>query len=192
MDEYGIETRLRHLEHIVVGQSNQLPPQIKTTLIKRIDGLKKELHSVYKSNKLVQEFVDKYDTHAKLLDPTDSSLALERELLTTDTKLELILAAYDDLERFASQVKQVKGLEHVVSGAEYDALSVLGPELSPLEVKHAEQIKQLEEVTTKITKAMESYNGVVNTLSEIFIAWDDILGTMEAHVSAIERQRATA
>lgn len=60
------------------------------------------------------------EPHAKVLDPTDSSLALERELLTTDTKLELILAAYDDMERFASQVKQVKSLEHVVSGSEYD------------------------------------------------------------------------
>lgn len=60
------------------------------------------------------------EPHGKVLDPTDSSLALERELLTTDTKLELILAAYDDMERFASQVKQVKSLEHVVSGSEYD------------------------------------------------------------------------
>lgn len=77
------------------------------------------------------------EPHAKVLDPTDSSLALERELLTTDTKLELILAAYDDMERFASQVKQVKSLEHVVSGSEYDGKRRGGREL--ICINHATQ-----------------------------------------------------
>ncbi|CDH56274.1 hypothetical protein RO3G_02478 [Lichtheimia corymbifera JMRC:FSU:9682] len=189
MDEHGFETRLRHLEHVLAGRANSIPRNTKTTLLKRIDGLKKELNNVYRSNKLMHDFVDKYEPHAKVLDPTDSSLALERELLTTDTKLELILAAYDDMERFASQVKQVKSLEHVVSGSEYDALDTLGAELRPLEAKHMEQTKQLEQITLQVSQAMENYNGIINTLSEIFIAWDDILNTMEAHVSAIERQR---
>ena len=60
------------------------------------------------------------DAHIKLLDPADSTLAMERELLTPETKLELVLAACDDLEQFAAQVRQVKSLEHVVSGSEYD------------------------------------------------------------------------
>ena len=65
------------------------------------------------------------DAHVKLLDPADSSLAMERELLTTDTKLELLLAASDDLEKFATQVRQVKSLEHVVSGSEYDGKYII-------------------------------------------------------------------
>lgn len=59
-------------------------------------------------------------THAKLLNPTNSTLEIEREILTPETKLELVLAAQDDLEKFASDVKQVKALETVVSGAEYE------------------------------------------------------------------------
>ena len=50
---------------------------------------------------------------------------MERELLTTDTKLELLLAASDDLEKFAAQVRQVKSLEHVVSGSEYDGKYII-------------------------------------------------------------------
>lgn len=85
----------------------------------------------------------------------------------------------------------------------------MGPDLSAAEVLHAEQSKLLAEITRKITIAMENYNGLVsvygltlrsqsnimmvkiqcNTLSEIFISWDDILSTVEAHVSALERQR---
>ncbi|KAI9492068.1 hypothetical protein BDB00DRAFT_830059 [Zychaea mexicana] len=189
MDEHGFEARLRHLEHIVAGQTN-IPRSTKTSILKRIDDLKKELHTLYKSNKPIKEFIERYDAHAKLLDPADSTLAMERELLTTDTKLELVLAACDDLEKFAGQVRQVKSLEHVVSGSEYDALDTLGPQLAPLEAKHAEQAKELAEVTKKISVSMDNYNGIVNTLSEIFISWDDILSTMETHVTALERQRA--
>lgn len=60
------------------------------------------------------------EPHAKQLDPAESTLALEREILTTDTKLELVLAAYDELTQFASQVKQVKSLEHVVNGSDFE------------------------------------------------------------------------
>ncbi|KAI7856826.1 hypothetical protein BDC45DRAFT_566887 [Circinella umbellata] len=189
MDEHGFEARLRHLEYILAGQTN-IPRNTKTSTTKRIDELKKELYTLYKTNKPIKEFMERYDTHVKLLDPADSTLAMERELLTTDTKLELLLAASDDLEKFAAQVRQVKSLEHVVSGSEYDALDTLGPQLSPLEAKHAEQAKQLDDITKRISQSMDSYNGIVNTLSEIFISWDDILSTMETHVTALERQRA--
>ncbi|KAI8138987.1 hypothetical protein BJV82DRAFT_628629 [Fennellomyces sp. T-0311] len=191
MDEHGFEARLRHLEHIVTGQAaSAIPRTTKTSILKRIDALKKELNTVYKTNKSIKEFIERYDGHVKLLDPADSTLAMERELLTPETKLELVLAACDDLEQFAAQVRQVKSLEHVVSGSEYDALETLGPQLAPLEARHAEQTKQLEEITKKISQAMDNYNGIVNTLSEIFISWDDILSTMETHVTALERQRA--
>lgn len=55
-----------------------------------------------------------------MLNPAESSLALEREILTPDTKLELVMAAYDDLEKYASEIKQVKSLEHVMSGTEFE------------------------------------------------------------------------
>jgi hypothetical protein len=45
---------------------------------------------------------------------------MEREILAPDVKLELLLTANDDLEKFAQEVKQVKDLEYVVSGAEFD------------------------------------------------------------------------
>lgn len=60
------------------------------------------------------------DVHAKLLNPNTSTYNLERETLAPDVKLELLLTAQDDLEKFAQEVKQVKDLEYVVSGTEFD------------------------------------------------------------------------
>ena len=58
MDEHGFEARLRHLEYILAGQTN-IPRNTKTTTIKRIDELKKELHTLYKSNKPIKDFMER-------------------------------------------------------------------------------------------------------------------------------------
>jgi hypothetical protein len=49
---------------------------------------------------------------------------MEREILAPDVKLELLLTAQDDLEKFAQEVKQVKDLEYVVSGTEFDGIVI--------------------------------------------------------------------
>ncbi|KAI8880138.1 hypothetical protein K501DRAFT_255572 [Backusella circina FSU 941] len=187
MDEYGFEARLRHLEHIIAGQNQ--PKTVQIAVLKRVETLRKELHSVYKNNKSIRDFVEKYDAHSKLLNPNTSTYSLEREILAPDAKLELILAAQDDLEKFASEVNQVKALEYVVGSSEFEAVDNLGPQLAPLEVSHLDQKTNLSQLTDDISQLMERYNGTINTLSEIFISWDNILSTMEGHVSALERQK---
>ncbi|ORY99080.1 hypothetical protein BCR43DRAFT_488694 [Syncephalastrum racemosum] len=186
MDPYGFESRLRHLEHVVTGTDQH---DTNATVLQRLERLQKELHALYRNNKTIHDFIDKYETHAKVLNPAESSLALEREILTPDTKLELIMAAYDDLEKYASEIKQVKSLEHVMSGTEFEAVEKLGQELAPLEAKHTEQARELNALTQRLARVMDNYNAQINTLSEIFISWDDILSTMEVHVSALEAQQ---
>ncbi|GAA5808571.1 hypothetical protein MFLAVUS_001962 [Mucor flavus] len=190
MDEHGFEARLRHLEHVLIGQQNaQLSKPTKDNLLKRVSNIHKELDTVYKNNKPIKSFIEKYDVHSKLLNPNTSTYSLEREILAPDVKLELLLTAQDDLEKFAQEVKQVKDLEYVVSGTEFDVVEKLGPELSRLEVSHTDQITKLNDITEQVSQFMERYNGTVNTLSEIFISWDNILTNMETHVATIERQK---
>ncbi|KAI8985441.1 hypothetical protein BDB01DRAFT_87392 [Pilobolus umbonatus] len=187
MDEHGFESRLRHLEYIIVGQHNTKIPN--EHILKRIDLLKRELDAVYKHNKPIKDFTEKYDAHSKLLNPATSTFSLEREILAPDVKQELLLAAQDDLEKFASEVKQVKALEHVVTRSEFDVIEKLGPQLAPLEVVHMNQLTHLNETTKDISVVLDKYNKTINTLSEIFISWDNILVNMEIHVTALERQK---
>ena len=58
MDEHGFEARLRHLEYILAGQTN-IPRNTKTSTTKRIDELKKELYTLYKTNKPIKEFMER-------------------------------------------------------------------------------------------------------------------------------------
>lgn len=119
------------------------------------------------------------DTHSKLLNPNTSTYSMERELLSTDVKLELLLAAQDDLKKFAQEVKQVKSLEHVVNGADFDGkqyinpktyklivvyivVDELKPKLSELDIVHVDQTKQLNKLTREISELMERYNKTVS------------------------------
>ncbi|KAG1461219.1 hypothetical protein G6F46_004115 [Rhizopus delemar] len=189
MDEHGFEARLRHLEYILYGQQQQQNKSTNEVIIKRMELLRKELSSIYQNNKSIKYFIEKYDTHSKLLNPNTSTYSLERELLSTDVKIELLLAAQDDLKKFAQEVKQVKSLEHVVSGTELEVVDKLKPQLSSMDVIHVNQTKQLNQLTKEISDLMERYNKTVNTVSEIFIAWDNILTSMETHLTTLEHQK---
>lgn len=60
MDEHGFESRLRHLEHVLVGQQTaQVSKLNKESILKRIETLHKELNSVYKNNKSIKDFIEK-------------------------------------------------------------------------------------------------------------------------------------
>lgn len=103
--------------------------------------------------------------------------------MSTDVKTELLLAAQDDLKKFAQEVKQVKSLEHVVSGTElegknnlllssftYTLLVVdkLKPQLSSMDVIHVNQTKQLNQLTKEISDLMERYNKTVSTTAKLY------------------------
>ncbi|KAI9470109.1 MAG: hypothetical protein EXX96DRAFT_588824 [Benjaminiella poitrasii] len=186
-NEFGFETRLRYLEHVLLNQQQQQQQTDEESIVKRIQTLMKNVDTIYKSNKPIKDFITKYEAHANILNPNKSSFALERDILSPDVKLELVLSAQEDLERFAKEVKQVKDLEDVVSGKGFDVVESLQPTLSRLEGQHEGQMNELNQLTKQLTDFMERYNGMVNTLSEIFISWDHILTSMENHVSSLER-----
>jgi hypothetical protein len=48
--------------------------------------------------------------------------AVEQELLDSTTKKELVLAASEDLETFANQLKQIKALDHVLESSDIAGL----------------------------------------------------------------------
>lgn len=197
MDEYGFETRLRHLEYVLLGQQQQ-QQQIKSpddAIVQRLGKLNRKLQSIYQKHKPIEYFMEKCkmlykihivnntciidDTHSKLLNPNTSTYSMERELLSTDVKLELLLAAQDDLKKFAEEVRQVKSLEHVVNGAGFDGkqyinskayklivvyivVDELKPKLSELDIVHVDQTKQLNRLTREISELMERYNKTVS------------------------------
>lgn len=61
MDQYGFESRLRHLEHVVTGTDQH---DTNATVLQRLERLQKELHTLYRNNKTIHDFIDKCNLFA--------------------------------------------------------------------------------------------------------------------------------
>ncbi|KAH8548352.1 hypothetical protein BGW37DRAFT_180429 [Umbelopsis sp. PMI_123] len=195
MDNLGFDARVWRLEQLLVNLpskdsgSNAITYE-NEVLSDRIAKLQNELESVLMDDKALRDFVEKYSKHEKILNPMATPFAVEQELLDSTTKKELVLAASEELEIFASQLKQIKALEHVLESSDIAAVDHLAVELQPLDAKHRLQTQALSQTSKNMTQLMENYNGIVNTVSEIFISWDQMLSTLETQITIAERAKA--
>ncbi|KAG2172162.1 hypothetical protein INT44_005533 [Umbelopsis vinacea] len=192
MDDLGFDARIWRLEQLLVDlpskdSLNNESMYENEGLSERISKLQNELESVLVDDKALRDFVDKYEKHENVLNPMASPFAVEQELLDITTKKELVLAAGEELVAFANQLKQIKALEHVLESSDISAVDELAIKLRPLEAKHKLQSQALSQTSKNLSQLMENYNGTVNTLSEIFINWDQMLSTLETHVTLAER-----
>jgi hypothetical protein len=148
MDNLGFDARVWRLEQLLVNLpskdsgSNAITYE-NEVLSDRIAKLQNELESVLMDDKALRDFVEKckyklweariYEywnsidrqnwtdldsKHEKILNPMATPFAVEQELLDSTTKKELVLAASEELETFASQLKQIKALEHVLESSD--------------------------------------------------------------------------
>ncbi|CAO3666530.1 unnamed protein product [Umbelopsis ramanniana] len=170
MDDFGFDARVWRLEQLLVD----LPAKesIKNEsmyenegLSDRIMKLQNDLESVLVDDKALRDFVDKYDKHENVLNPTASPFAVEQELLDITTKKELVLEASEELTAFANQLKQIKALEHVLESSDISAVDDLAIKLRPLEAKHKLQSQALSQTSKNLSQLMENYNGTVSFLA---------------------------
>jgi hypothetical protein len=184
-----LEERLRYLERLIVEDSAALPTE-QEALVFRVANVQMELTNIIYERKALHEFLDKYEKHEHYLSPSLSPLALERQILTVEAKSEIILASEQDLTRFADETTHIKSLEHVVGGVDLKSLEAALPQLYPLEQTHHDQVALTDHLSRRVSELTNAYNALINTLSEIFIAWDHILSSAETQVAATERERA--
>ncbi|CAG8774469.1 7166_t:CDS:2, partial [Racocetra persica] len=142
------------------------------TLLKRVDEIKKEFNTIIR---------DEAD---------DSALAMERVILTPEAKAEIVCSSAEELKLVAENLGQIKDLQESIDAPEFKGLDKLFPQVTPIETSHVDQVARADEASAHITFLLDKYNIFVNILSEIFISWDHILSTLDAHISALERAKA--
>jgi len=69
---------------------------------------------------------------------------------------------------------------------EYEALQ---PRLDAILQTHTEDIRLADDLERRIALIMERHASQVDTLSELFVAWDDALTDIEDKVAKLERNR---
>ncbi|KAF9184361.1 hypothetical protein BGZ51_003382 [Haplosporangium sp. Z 767] len=113
----------------------------------------------------------------------------DRELLTLQSKLELILAAQEELQKLAEESKDIQNLQRCAEIGGLKNVESQYPILARLETIHIEQCQESNTISDKMNKLTDDYNGLINTLSEVFLSWDALLSAAELKVSEVERTK---
>ncbi|KAF9978516.1 hypothetical protein BGZ73_001935, partial [Actinomortierella ambigua] len=128
------------------------------SLSRRIQKMETLLQNATRERKTIEQFLQKYE-ESKLA-PTLGSSHSDRELLSIQAKIELVLAAQGDLQALAEHAKAIESLQ---SCAELGGLKNLEPEypaLAKLSTVHVEQSKDQEQVADRVNNVMDEYNSL--------------------------------
>jgi len=203
----SLELRLRWLEALLLGvrqdardrKGKDKVPELKhgETLIRLAEDVQRRLDNVIQSNDGLQRFMSKYDLHAHLLTaafalsgvlpgpaPTYENMSPE-ELEALLVEMEPEIRAADRDMREIEMLEQ-KGVTAAGKLADYGTLQ---PRLDALLKAHQEDIRLAASLEKRIAALVDRHATHVDALSELFVAWDDVLTETENKVIKLERDR---
>ncbi|KAG1808707.1 uncharacterized protein BJ212DRAFT_1484949 [Suillus subaureus] len=174
-------------------------PELKhgETLIRLAEDVQRRLDNVIQSNDGLQRFMSKYDLHAHLLTaafalsgvlpgpaPAYENMSPEElEALLIEMEPE-IRAADRDMREI--EILEQKGVTAAGKLADYETLQ---PRLDALLKAHQEDIRLAASLEKRIAVLVDRHATHVDALSELFVAWDDVLTETENKVTKLERDR---
>ncbi|KAG1860725.1 hypothetical protein DFJ58DRAFT_726001 [Suillus subalutaceus] len=203
----SLELRLRWLEALLLGvrqdardrKGKDKVPELKhgETLIRLAEDVQRRLDNVIQSNDGLQRFMSKYDLHAHLLTaafalsgvlpgpaPTYENMSPE-ELEALLVEMEPEIRAVDrDMREI--EILEQKGVTAAGKLADYETLQ---PRLDALLKAHQEDIRLAASLEKRIAALVDRHATHVDALSELFVAWDDVLTETENKVIKLERDR---
>ncbi|KAF9402496.1 Dynactin subunit 3 [Podila epigama] len=181
--------RDHHNHHSHKHGSNKDPQHTPGSLSRRVQKIETAFWAAAKERKpSFEEFLNKLNGSSKLVDSPYSSHS-DRDLLTLQAKTELVLAAQEELEKLAQDSKEIQNLQRCAELGGLKNVASEYPTLAKLETVHIEQSQACNKVSDKMNKLTDDYNGLINTLSEVFISWDALLTVAEQKVAEVERSR---
>ncbi|KAJ7577051.1 hypothetical protein C8J56DRAFT_972205 [Mycena floridula] len=198
----SLELRLRWLEAIVYGLKQDKKGKERAdlkpgdTMSRAAKSLQQQLDSIVDANDGLKRFMSQYDQHAHLLTP---SFALSGILPDPPTyqnmsanELEAFLAEMEsdiraaDRDMVEIEALDKKGITGAGKLADYEMLE---PRMHALATAHHDNLKLAADLESRITGLVERHATHIDTLSELFVAWDEAIMEAETKLSRLERDR---
>jgi len=213
----ALELRLRWLEALVLGVNQDLGRDRKgkareeystataaiaslkhgETLSRLAEKVQQKLDKVVEGNEGLTKFMNQYDKHAPLLMPSfvlsdtvrdpptyDKMSAEELDAFLTEIEPEIRAADRDMLEVEVLEKRGVTGAGRLL---DYEELQ---PRLKAILDAYEEDVRVANSLERRIASLVERHATYVDTLSELFVAWDDAITEAENKLGRMERERA--
>ncbi|EIW79367.1 hypothetical protein CONPUDRAFT_167124 [Coniophora puteana RWD-64-598 SS2] len=166
--------------------------------MRRASDVQRKLGTLADVHDGLRKFIAQYDAHAELLTPAfalsgtlPSAAAAGYESMAPE-ELDAFLADMEPDVRAADRdMREIEALEAKgVTGAgklaDYKALE---PRLEALITAHEEDVELAASLEQRIAALVDRHSTHVDALSELFVAWDDLLTDTEDKVTRLERNR---
>ncbi|PPQ74334.1 hypothetical protein CVT24_000688 [Panaeolus cyanescens] len=211
----ALELRLRWLEALIVGVKQDLVKgkakgdnttsvsaaaasmNPGETLSRMAGTVQQRFGKAVEANPELKKFMERYDQNAHLLTPSFALSGILPDPPTYDKMSPEEFNAYlsemePDIRNADRDMREIDTLEKkgVTGAGKLGASEQLRPRLDALIKAHAEDLELATSLELRIASLVERHATYVDTLSELFVAWDDTVTEAETRIARMERERA--
>ncbi|KZS91838.1 hypothetical protein SISNIDRAFT_413577 [Sistotremastrum niveocremeum HHB9708] len=208
--EASIQLRLRYLEALVYGVTDDSKKKSKeslekgkekegtlgsATLVRKTEEFQMRMNELLLRNDPLNRFMDYYEQYPQYLNPSFAlsgitPLVVQPSYSAMSTaEFEALLADIEPEIRDADRdLREIDILnQRGVAGAEYAKLE---ERLDKLIANHKEDMEFASDIERRVTALLEKYTTRVDSLSEKFIEWNDIVTDAEDRTARRQREQA--
>jgi len=202
----SLELRVRWLEAILYGLRhdeslvglNERKPELKRgeTLIRAAEQTQQRMNDLASTYDVLRRFIGHYEQHAEYLTPAFALSGTLPNIIPPEykdmspTELVALLAELEPDIRAADhdmreiEILQQKGITGAGALSDYDALQ---PRLEALMIRHQEDLDRAAALEKRVAGIVRQYAVQVDSLSELFVAWDGTLQVTEDRVGKLDK-----
>ncbi|KAK4053677.1 hypothetical protein OIV83_001333 [Microbotryomycetes sp. JL201] len=198
----SLELRLRYLEALLVpprAVDDDERVQADASMLRRVATINETLATALDSNhgtESIKRLIANYDLNEPLLRP-QSALGHQlcppdRDELSVASKIALLLDIEPDIIQLDKDLRQVQIFdEKDVAGAGNLAdHQTMKPELEKVRERMKPLVKEYAALDDQSLALLDRYNAHISSLSERFVAWNDLLTAAEDAITKLEKQRS--
>ncbi|KAG6879247.1 hypothetical protein C0992_004241 [Termitomyces sp. T32_za158] len=201
----ALDLRLRWLEALLVGVGVSGGNVSKTgrksteeahtpSLCRAAGDLQQRLDVIVASNDGLRRFLAQYDQYAHFLSPAFALSDPTSEGNTMSVaQLEALLTEMEpDIRAAERDMREIEMLESkgVTGAGKLGSYEELQPRLDKLLIQYREDAELAESLEKRIASLVERHATQVDTLSELFVAWDDAVTDVEDRLVRFEKEKS--
>jgi len=207
----SLELRLRWLEALLLGVRQEAAREgrkgprngkgaeekRKESLYRRAEDVQRRLDAIVSTNDGLKRFMEHYDQHAQYLTPSFALSGLPSSTSPSyssmsSSELDAFLSEMEsDIRAADRDLREIDALEKrgVTGAGKLADHEPLQPRLLALVKAHEEDIAKASSLENRIAAMLEKHATKVDALSELFVAWNDVVTEAEDRVAKAERER---
>ncbi|KAK9894232.1 hypothetical protein P389DRAFT_181618 [Cystobasidium minutum MCA 4210] len=142
----------------------------------------------------IKRFLETYELNKALLVPQlPTSSAQDGNDLTPAAKAALILDSEQDLKNLDRELREIDTLEKrgMAGAGRLEEHEALKPRLAELRKDASKLAGSYGSLESRVENLLTQYDDYVNTVSELFVSWNDAITQAEKTVSRIQKERSS-